>query len=132
MIAKEIKNKPIALLERIETLMHTPERATYPALMLVEVLLNFLKVKQGDHEDLLDYLSRSKSERDIMKRLFRNTMIDGYVEGYPEYTAAVDDAARQDVKSRELDKFLAVLFLRNANYERFGDLLFEYRKNNVI
>ena len=37
----DIKNEPLTLLERIETLMHTPERAKYPALMLVEVLLNF-------------------------------------------------------------------------------------------
>ena len=64
-----------------------------------------------------------------MKRLFRNRLIDGYVEGLPEYTAAVDNTARQDVKSRELDKFLAVLFLRNANHERFEDLLFEYSKS---
>ena len=109
-------------------LMHTPEKAKYPALTLVEVLLSFLKIKQGDNEDLLDYLSQFKSERDIVKRLFRNKLIDGYIEGLPEYTAAVQDAAWQDVKSRELDKFLAVLFLRNANHERFGDLLFEYRK----
>ena len=108
--------------------MHTPEKAKCPALMLIEVLLSFLKIKQGDNEDLLDYLPQFKSERDIVKRLFRNKLIDGYIEGLPEYTAAVDDAARQDVKSRELDKFLAVLFLRNANHERFGDLLFEYRK----
>ena len=53
-------------------LMHTPEKAKYPALTLIEVLLSFLKIKQGDNEDLLDYLSRFKSERDIVKRLFSN------------------------------------------------------------
>ena len=53
---------------------------------------------------MLDYLSRFKSERDIVKRLFRNKLIDGYVEGLPNYNAAVDDAGRQSVKNKELDK----------------------------
>ena len=52
-----VHNEPLELLKRIETLMHTPERAKYPSLTLVEVLLNLLKIKQGDKEELIDYLS---------------------------------------------------------------------------
>ena len=33
------------------------------------------------------------------------------------------------VKRKELDKLLSVLFLRNANHGRFGELLVEYRKS---
>lgn len=115
--------------------MHTPEKAKYPALTLVEVLLSFLKVKQGDNKDLLDYLSRFKSERDIVMRLFDYKLINGFVENLPDYVNAVDDAERKAVKSRELDKFLAALFLQNANHERFGDLFLDYRKayaNNEV
>ena len=52
-----VHNEPLELLKCIKTLMHTPERAKYPSLTLVEVLLNMLKVKQGDKEELIDYLS---------------------------------------------------------------------------
>ena len=52
-----IKNDPLALLERVRTLMHTPQNAKYPPLTLVEVLY-FLKVKQGKKEILVDYYSR--------------------------------------------------------------------------
>ena len=42
---KLIRNYPSALLETVETLMHTPEKADYPTLTLIEVLLIFLKIK---------------------------------------------------------------------------------------
>ena len=50
-----IKNDPLALLERVRTLMRTPQKAKYPPLTLVEVLFNFLKVKQGKKEVLVGY-----------------------------------------------------------------------------
>ena len=65
----KIKHEPIALLEMIKMLMHTPEKAKYPSLTLIEVLLSFTKIKQGKNEELIDYLSRFKTERDIMFRL---------------------------------------------------------------
>ena len=39
-----------------------------------------------------------------------------------------DNAGRKAVKKSELNKFEAALFLRNANHDRYGDLLIEYRK----
>ena len=75
-----IHNEPLELLREIESLMHTPEQAKYPQLTLVEVLLSFLKIKQGDKEDLLDYLSRFKSEMDVVFRLFGKGFLDGFCE----------------------------------------------------
>ena len=108
--------------------MHTPEKATYPTLTLIEVLLSFLKIKHGENEDLYDYLSRFKTEREIVMRLAGNNLIDGYIMGLPEYLGATTDADRKQVKSTELQKFMSVLFLRNADQERFGELLVDYRK----
>ena len=65
----KVKQEPLVLLERIEQLMHTPEKAKYPLLTTVEILCNFLRCKQGDKESLLDYLSRFKSERDVLYRI---------------------------------------------------------------
>ena len=64
-----VNKEPLVLLERIEELMHTPERAKYPVLTTVEVLSNFLKCKQSEKESLIDYLSRFKSERDVVYRI---------------------------------------------------------------
>ena len=114
-----IKNNPLELLRIVETLMHTPEKAKYPTLTLIEVLLSFLKIKQGDNEDLYDYLSRFKTERDIVMRLAGNNLIDGYIMGLPEYLSATTDAERKQVKNTELQKFMSVIFLRNADQERF-------------
>ena len=65
--ASRIENDPLELLKEVETLMHVPQRAKYPPLTLVEVLSEFLKVKQGDKESLLDYLNRFKSEVEVVK-----------------------------------------------------------------
>ena len=126
-----ILNQPIVLLERVENLMHTPMKAKYPPLTLVEVLISFLQIKQGDNESLLDYLSRFKSERNVMLGLVGKRLIDGYTERTPEYLAlAVTDTAGKDLmKRQELDKFMAILFLRNAEQDRFGEMMVEYRKS---
>lgn len=53
----EIRNDPLGLLNNVEKLMHTPQRAKYPPITLIEVLLKFLKLRQGDKESLIDYCS---------------------------------------------------------------------------
>ena len=53
-VDSRIKQEPLVLLEKVEQLMHTPEKAKYPSLTTVEILSNFLKCKQGDKESLLD------------------------------------------------------------------------------
>ena len=63
-----------------------------------------------------------------MFRLLGKKFLDGFTEQLPEYLAAADAEEMKEVKKQELDKFIAVLFLRNASQERFGELLVEYRK----
>ena len=85
-----VNNEPLILLSRIENLMHNP------FLTLIEVLFSLLNVKQGDNEDLLDYLSRFRSEKDVVMRLLDHKLIDGYVERLPEYMSLLvtDTAGR--------------------------------------
>ena len=52
-------------------------------------------MKQGENEELLDYLSRFKTERDITFWLLGRGVIDGFTEKLPEYLAAPDDNARK-------------------------------------
>ena len=109
-------------------LIHEPKKAKYPSLTLVEVLCSFLKVKQGENEELLEYLTRFKTERDITFQLLGRGIIYGFTEKFLEYLSAAENAERKQVKKNELDKLLSVLFLHNANHDRFGELLVEYRK----
>ena len=44
-----IFNQPRVLLVRVENMIHMPMNAKCPPLMLVEVLINFLQLKQADN-----------------------------------------------------------------------------------
>lgn len=67
--------------------MHTPERAKYPQLTLIEVLSNFLILKQGENESLLDYYSTFKSEKNIVENLIGTGLMNVYTESLEEYKA---------------------------------------------
>ena len=71
-----VKNEPLELLARVERLMHTPMKAKYPPLGLIELLYSFLSLKQGENEDILDYLERFKSEWNVMLNLFGKRMLE--------------------------------------------------------
>ena len=124
-----IDKNPLVLLERIETLMHTPERTKYPSLTTVEILANFLKCKQGEKESLIDYLSRFKSKRDIVFRIVGKKFLDGFAEQCEDWEDEWTDDQKNQFRSNELKKFLAVLFLRNADYSTYNELLVEYCKS---
>ena len=80
----EIRDDPLKLLEKVKELMHTHEKAKYPVLTMVEIMANFLKCCQWDKEPLLDYLSRFKSERDIVYRLWGKKFLDSFSENLPD------------------------------------------------
>ena len=124
-----VKNNPLELLARIETLMHVPQKAKYPPLTLVEVLNSFIRLKQGENETLLEYLSRFKSEAEVINRLFGKRLVDGYAEQLNDYTTAADADAKKAIKAREWNKFIAILFLRNSESGRFNEMLIDYRKD---
>ena len=108
--------------------MYVPQKAKYPPLTLVEVLSNFIRLKQGDNESLLEYLNRFKGEAEVINRLLGKRLVDGYTEQLDEYTNAVDDDAKKAVKLKEWNKFIAVLFLRNSEHGRFNDMLVDYQR----
>merc|ERR1711884_955724 len=99
------------------------------SLTTVEVLSNFLKCKQGDKKSLIDYLSRFKSERDIVFRIMGKSFLDGFAENSSDWNDRWTDDEKKEFKSNELKRFLAVLFLQNADYSTYNELLVEYRKS---
>ena len=51
-----------------------------------------------------------------------------YAKNTKDYKPALFDDRRNKIKKAELDKFMPVLFLRNANYDKCNKLLIEYQK----
>ena len=82
-----VMNELLVLLERIKLLVHTPEKAKYPLLTLIESMASLLNFRQGDNEELLSYLSRYKSELDVMITLFGKSFLEGYATKTEEYRA---------------------------------------------
>ena len=119
---------PLELLKRINQLMHTPQKTKYPSLTVVKIITNFLRCKQGEKESLVDYLSHFESERDVLFHLRGKDFLDGFSEKCPGYAALSTSDEEKAFKKKELDKFLAVLFLHNVEQNRYADLLLEFRK----
>ena len=60
--------------------MHDTARARYPFTLMTEALTRLLHVKQGDQEQLLDYVKRFKEARDVMKSIMGKDTCNQFVE----------------------------------------------------
>ena len=76
---------PSGLLESVELRMHTPQGATYPTLTLAETLHILLNLIQMDNYDLLNYLGRLKSEKNVVMILFGKNILNGFLENTKSY-----------------------------------------------
>ena len=76
-----------------------------------------------------DYLSRFKSERDVVFRIWGNKFLDGFSEMLPDWDNTWTDADKNEFFQNEPKKYVAVLFLRNADYHSYNELMVEYRKS---
>ena len=115
--ATRIEDNPIVLLEEIQKLMHETVRAQYNMLTFVEAIEAFVTIKQKDDEELLDYSKRFKQVRTTYKSYLGKTLFDHYVGTLPEYTAALDEAARNKIKNDTFEAFSALLILKGAGDE---------------
>ena len=120
------------LIKEAEKLSHVPRKAAYPVLALVETLTGMLTLKQGEKEGLLHFLERFKSKKNVILALFGNQILDKHVEQTAAYralpTAGLADA-QQAMKKKTLEKFFAVMFLRQSDQKWYGTLLKEFRQS---
>ena len=65
--------------------MHDPQRARYPYAVMTEVLLQLLRVKQADDEDLNDYKKHFKEAKNNAISFLGNNFLDNFIENLPEY-----------------------------------------------
>ena len=125
---KEIKNDPLKLLEHIGVLMHTPMRALYPQLGLIETFARFLNMRQDEKEDILTYMERFKGERQVLKSLIGNNFLEAFTKNTPEHKALSSDSkAQKKLIEDSFEIFSTTVFLRGANQRKYGSLLEGYR-----
>ena len=128
-----IRDDPVELLKEVERLSHIPRKAQYPVLALVETLTGLLTLKQGEKESLTHFLERFKSERNVISALFGDRILDEHVERSNEYKTlptGTDLAARQTaMKKKVLERFYAIMFLRQSDHKRYGALMKEFRQS---
>ena len=124
----EIKNNPLKLLEHIGVLMHTPMRALYPQLGLIETFARFLNMRQDEKEDILTYMERFKGERQVLKSLIGSKFLEEFTKNTPEYKALGSDSkAQTKLIEDSFEIFSTAVFLRGANQRKYGSLLEGYR-----
>ena len=71
-----VRDDPLELLREAERLTHVPKKALYPILALVETLAGLPALRQGEKEGLLNYLERFKSEKNVVRILFGDLILD--------------------------------------------------------
>ena len=106
----EVLNKPLVLIERIKMQMHTPEKAKYPLLTLIEVFASLVNFRQGDQEDLVTYLSRFKSERDIVLSLYGKEFLHGYIKQTDEYQDLLSTDEKEELLKKRHGTILCYTF----------------------
>jgi hypothetical protein len=81
----KIRDDPIELLKALKVLMHDTARARYPFTSMTEALTRLLHIKQGEQEQLLDYVKRLKEARDVITSIVGKDILDKFVENTQEY-----------------------------------------------
>ena len=86
-----IEDDPIALLEAIKQLQHSPMRARHPMIPMVDAWTRFNNMKQYENEDLHGYATRFKQYHDVLKAQIGTRFLDAWTENLPEYQAKTPD-----------------------------------------
>ena len=106
--------------------MHDTARARYPFALMTEALTRLLHVKQGDQEQLLDYVKRFKEARDVITSIVGKDILNKFIENTQEYQDIKDSnkaAEQKMMKDEAFDKWMAYLLLKNSDQTKYGGLI---------
>jgi hypothetical protein len=117
----EIKNNPIKLLKSIKVLMHEPVRARYPLASLTDALLRFANIKQKEDENLTQYTSRFKGDRDLVVSIIGTRAFDKFVEIQPGYEDLTNEEKKEQ-KENIFDKWIGYVFIKGADNNKYGSV----------
>ena len=93
-----------------------------------------MSLRQGEHDSLLTYLEKFKSEKNVVMSLFGEGILNGHVERTQEYKDISDaDTVQQareqkEMKDKAHEQFWGLLFLKQSDQGKYGRLLREFRQ----
>ncbi len=103
--------------------MHDPARAKYPYASLTEAFARvILYTKQREDENLLDYVTRFKSTKNVLKSHVGSHVLDRFIENTEEYCKTSDINDKTTLKDEAFDCWMAYLLIKNADQAKYGSL----------
>ena len=104
--------------------MHDPARAKYPFASMTEVLMRAMQhTKQKEDENLIDYVTRFKSAKNVLKSHVGSEVLHKFVEHTKEHWNEKNLIKKQEMKNESFDKWMACLLMRNSDQKKHGSLL---------
>ena len=84
--------------------MYTRMNSKYPPLTLIDILSSFLRIKQDENENLFDYLSIFKSEKNVLQGIMGKKWLDEFTENSKTYKdlASTDTAGQGRLKVQHM------------------------------
>jgi hypothetical protein len=120
---EKFRDDPLKLLKTIKTLTHNTVRAQYPIASIVESLARWIVSRQGEDEPLMEYVKRSKQNRDIVKSQIGTKLIHEYIKTTSEYVNETDVDKQAAMINKSFEQVSAYIMLRGADQSKYGTLM---------
>ena len=118
---------PIVLLQVIKELSYSYQDTKYDMKIVTSAIKNFVNLKQKDEESLIDYTTRFKTARDVLKaQLGGEILLHKIVKADPDYTKGRTESERESnnkVVHKQYERWLAYLYLENCDKTKYGTLI---------
>ena len=119
----KIKNDPIALLNTIKNIMHTPVRSQYPFATLTNALRELLNMRQREDEILADYIKRFKQVKEIVTSIVGTELLDKFVENSEAYKTETDSTKQKEMKDNAYETWVSYLLIEESDQAKYGTLM---------
>ena len=118
-----IENNPIELLRAIHEHSISYQENQHAMRIILDAMRGLVNIKQYEDESLIDYTARFKSARDVFKAQIGGTIsLTKFMESMDGYNATSVAAVAQ-CQSKACNKFLAYIYLDNADESKHGSLM---------
>ena len=118
----KIIDNSIELLKQIKTLTHNTVHAEYPIVSIVGHITRWLNARQYEDESLLDYVKRSKYNRDIVRSQIGSEILHGYVKNTKVYKDAMQ-TEKSDMLDALFEELSSYIMLYGANMAKYSNLM---------
>ena len=115
------KDNPIALLIAIKEITHNIQDTKYPVATAWRAIQKFVNMKQRDDEDLVDYLKRFNTAKDIMEIQFGPLWSARLVQLRSDYDSKADKIDPNQC-NEEYTKMVAYGFIQGCDSKKSGKL----------